>query len=233
MADIGLPLESEFYPTQNMGAAKSVVIFLHGFGASGADLINIAAYLSKILPDTAFYGPDAPEDCEMVSFGFQWFSMDKTDPQMYRRSPSTLPLALEGMHAGVETCAPIINDFINAVLERHNLPPEKLALFCFSQGTMMGLHIALHRKEPLAGVLGFSGALTGPDLIPKDKTHPPIRLIHGAADDVVPAKAMTLARDALLNHNVDVKTHIRPTLGHGIDDGGLFIARDFLVEIFS
>ncbi len=234
MPDLGLPLEDEFYPTQNMGPAQSLVVFLHGYGANGLDLINIASYLDKLLPDTAFYAPDGPQECEITPFGRQWFSLNSVDPHLDRRDPRTLPHALDSMHAGVLSAAPVLNSFIDAILDRHQLPAQKLALFCFSQGTMMGLHLALSRPDTFAGVFGYSGALTGPNTLQRTKAeYPPIWLIHGAADDMIPPQAMALARDALQTIGITAKTHMRPALAHGIDDAGLFIARDGLLEGLS
>jgi len=237
MPDLGLPLDGEFYPTQNMGPAKSAVIFLHGYGANGLDLINIGAYLSKVLPDTVFYAPDGPEECDLTPFGRQWFSLETTDPEMYRRDPRALPKALESMHRGVLQAAPILNTFIDAVMERHELTSDKVALFGFSQGTMMGLHVGLNRPEPVAGIFGFSGALTGPDALPVKMQNggpfPPVWLVHGAADDVLPPQSLGFARDALAKIGITAKTHIRPASGHEIDDAGLFIARDGLLDVLG
>ncbi len=88
MTESGLPLEGAFHPTRNLEIAASAVIFLHGFGASGDDLIDFSGFLAGSLPDTVFYAPDAPEPCEVSPFGRQWFSMDDHDPGLLRRAPA-------------------------------------------------------------------------------------------------------------------------------------------------
>ena len=230
----GLPLEGAFYPTRNLGPATSVVVFLHGYGASGDDLIDFSAYFTGNLPDTAFYAPDAPEPCEITPFGFQWFSLDAFDPEMLRRDPPTLPRALEDLAEGAASAAPRLNDYLSAVMERHGIGPERLAVVGFSQGTMMALHVALRREVPIAALVGFSGGLVGASRLPAEiRCRPPVLLIHGDADEMVPYGALSLANHALSEAGLDVRPHTCRGLGHGIDDQGLFVARDFIFHRFG
>ena len=194
----GLPLEGAFYPTRNLDIATSAVIFLHGFGAGGDDLIDFSAFLSGSLSDTVFYAPDAPEPCEVSPFGYQWFSMEEHDPDMLRRDPRSLPRALEDIHGGVAAAVPRLDAFLDAVMAHHGFGPDRLALVGFSQGTMMALQVALRRRFPLAGVIGFSGALTGESRLPAEiRARPPVLLVHGDADPVVPFGAMSYAAPLL------------------------------------
>lgn len=195
--------------------AKQLVILLHGWGADGPNLIDLAVPLSEVLPDAHFVSPNAPYVCEANPYGYQWFSLIDRQPQH--------------MLAGVINAAEILNHFIDTELEGLKLDESKLALIGFSQGTMAALHVALRRTPQMAAVVGFSGALIAADALSKEITaRPPVCLIHGEADDVVPFRSMEMAAQALKAHGVPVEAHARPFLGHSIDMEGLKAAAEFL-----
>jgi phospholipase/carboxylesterase len=195
--------------------ASSLVVLLHGWGADGNDLIGLAPLLGQVLPDTAFVSPHAPEPCEMSPMGRQWFSlMDRTPQQM---------------EAGAAAVAPLVDALIDQEMERYGLTPDRVALVGFSQGTMMSLYVAPRRAEALACVIGYSGALVGPESLAQDiKSRPPVLLVHGEEDPVVPAAAMTAAAQALLSLEFEVYTDLRPGLAHSIDEEGLKLGCAFL-----
>lgn len=200
------------------GNVKRLVIFLHGLGADGDDLISLAPMLE--LPDTQFASPHAPFPCDMAPYGYQWFSL-------LDRAPVKL---LEG----VKIAAPILNQYIDAQRDRFKLNDSDIALIGFSQGSMMALYTSLRRPKPLAGVVGFSGALIGGHLLKEEASSKlPICLVHGEEDAVVPFGAMGHAEEALQLHGIDVTTHARPYLGHGIDPEGIDIAKSFLKTCFN
>jgi phospholipase/carboxylesterase len=159
----------------------------------------------------------------MAPFGRQWFSLQD-------RRPAAVMLE------GARRNAPALDAFLDEVLQRHALPPSRLALLGFSQGTMMSLYVALRRKEAIAAVLGFSGALLGPELLAMEaRSKPPVMLIHGDADDVVPVGALGMAVTALQQAGIPVEGIIRPGLPHsidsyGIETGGRFLARSLGIE---
>ena len=208
---------------------KRLVILLHGYGADGNDLIGLAPHLANVLPETAFVAPNAPERCEMSPMGYQWFSLSSYDPNMLRRDPAQAAGIYAAMRAGAEKAVPVLEDFIGAELHRYGLTADRLALVGFSQGTMMALHVGLRRADPVAGIVGFSGALLGgPDLQAEIKSRPPVVLIHGDRDDVVPIQAMYHARDMLQSLGVPVTSHVSPGMMHGIANDGLQVAAAFL-----
>ncbi len=198
------------------GAPTSLVMFLHGYGANGQDLISIGNEWQDQLPQTVFVSADAPEPCAMNPFGgFQWFDLTMRDPTEYWR--------------GVNKAAPALNEFINEQLKAYNLKDDALALVGFSQGTMMALHVGLRRKTAPAAIVGYSGKLAGPEHLAKEMTvKPPVLLVHGDMDEVIPVAALSEAETALLDAKVDVRSHISRGVGHGIDLDGLRLGGEHL-----
>ncbi len=203
-----------------------VVLLLHGYGSNGADLLGLVPYWADALPNAVFIGPDAPFVCEMSSMGYQWFSL--------REVMAGAPLADGLRRAGADEVAPTLNALIDDILERFSLPAHKLALVGFSQGTMMALHVALRRAAPVAGVLGFSGLLMDPPSLQAEMTaKPPVLLVHGDADTVVPYASLARAETALNAAGVAVESLTCAHMGHSIDDAGLAAGQRFLQKCLS
>ena len=206
-------------PPKRPGPPRQLVVLLHGVGADGADLIELAPALALRLPQAAFVAPDAPQPCDMAPFGRQWFSLRD-------RRPAALL-------AGVRASAPLLDAFLDAELARHGLDNRQLALVGFSQGTMLALHVALRRAPALAAVLGFSGALLGAERLAEELVaRPPVFLVHGDADEVVPVTALHAAVGGLQAAAVPVQWSVRRSLTHAIDPesiahGGAFLAAAF------
>ncbi len=197
------------------GTAKRLIVFLHGLGADGNDLIGLAPFFAQAFPDAQFLAPNAPEPCDMAPYGYQWFSLREW--------------TMESKLRGTQAAAPTLNAYLDAQLARFSLDDSALALVGFSQGTMMSLYTALRRSKPIAGIVGYSGALIGAELLADElKSKPPVCLIHGMADQVVPFAAMELAENALHAAGVAVEAHARPNLPHSIDEEGIEIAIRFL-----
>lgn len=202
------------------GEAKALVVFLHGYGADGNDLIAIGAEWRRAMPDVAFVSPHAPERCMASPSGRQWFPLTFRDPDERRR--------------GVLAARPALDAFLDAELKRHRLTPDRLALVGFSQGTMMALHVGLRRPAPPAAILGFSGMLVSPEALKAEATgRPPILLVHGERDDVIPIDALFAATDGLAAAEIPVEWHLSPGLGHGIDGEGLRQGAAFLASAFK
>jgi phospholipase/carboxylesterase len=209
------------------GKAKQLVVFLHGYGADGNDLIEIGNQWRSFLPDAAFVAPHAPERCTLSPAGRQWFPLTTR--------------SLEERWRGVVSARPALDAFLSAEMEKHDLDESRLALVGFSQGTMMALHAGLRRRRALAAILGYSGLLaTGPEN-PEDSPRfdgrpPPVLLVHGDEDTVIPADALLVSANALASAEIPTQWHMSAGLGHGIDNagllhGGLFLARSFGLRV--
>jgi phospholipase/carboxylesterase len=200
------------------GRATSLVVLLHGYGASGDDLIPLADELGPLLPDAAFASPNAVEQMPYPGQpAYQWFALTARDPEEYA--------------AGARAAAPPLDAFLEAELARDALPPTRLALVGFSQGTMMSLHVGLRRKVAPAAIVGMSGVIAAAaSLSAEIACRPPVMLIHGSDDEVIPVGAIHLTREALATNGIAVEWHIRDGLGHGIDGEGLRLAASFLAQ---
>ena len=207
------------------GAAKQLVIFLHGYGADGNHLIDIGRAWQQILPDAAFVSPHAPRPCGQAPMGREWFPLTMRDPNE--------------RWTGVNAAAPVLNAFIDAELKRRNLPDSALALVGFSQGTMMSLHVCLRRAAAPAAIVGYSGMLVVPEDIDPDtfageiRSRPPVLLAHGDQDQLIPVQALMHAAQGLAALEVPVEWHVSPGVGHGIDQEGLRQGGEFLVRRFA
>ena len=201
------------------GETRSVVVFLHGYGANGADLLGLADPLGEHLPDTLFVAPDAPESCAGAPFGFQWFPIPWIDG-------SSEEEAERGMRAAVDD----LNAFLDALMVDEDVLPEQVVLFGFSQGTMMSLHVAPRREDAVAGIVAFSGRLLSPETLADEvRVRPPVLLVHGDADDLVPVQSLPEAAEALQKAGwQDVYAHIMKGTGHGIAPDGLGVALAFM-----
>lgn len=206
------------------GEVRAAVVFLHGYGANGADLIGLADVMADHLPDTLFLAPDAPERCIGTPFGLQWFPIPWIDGSSEEMAQDGLLRAAGDLQA-----------FLDGVMVEEDLLPEQVVLFGFSQGTMMALHVAPRRPDAVAGVVAFSGRLLNPELLAEEVLcRPPVLLIHGDADSVVPVQALPAAAEALQVAGwTEVYAHVMKGTGHGIAEDGLAVALAFIRRQFG
>jgi phospholipase/carboxylesterase len=210
---------------RSRGGARQLVIFLHGYGADGNDLIELGRAWQSLLPEAAFVSPHAPEPCGAAPPGRQWFSLT------FREKNERW--------IGVNKSAPVLERFIDEELNRNNLAGSALALVGFSQGTMMALHVGLRRAERPAAIVGYSGMFVlpdgaGPDAVSGDiKVRPPVLLVHGDRDDLIPAQALLLSARYLAALEIPTEWHLSAGLGHGIDQEGLRHGGEFLTRRFA
>jgi phospholipase/carboxylesterase len=201
-----------------LGQARSIVVFVHGYGADGADLLGLSQPLAPHLPGTAFYAPNAPESCTGNPFGFQWFPIPWLDGS-----------SEQAARDGLEAASADFNAFLDQIMTAEGVGPEALALVGFSQGTMISLHVAPRRAVPFAGVVGFSGRLLEAERLDAETTaRPPVLLVHGDADEVVPISSLSDAADALDAAGFEVYAHVSKGTAHGIAHDGLSLALSFL-----
>lgn len=200
--------------------AKKLMILLHGVGANGNDVFNLVPHFAEALPDTAFFSPDAPFPCDLAPVGLQWFSLkDRREDILIK---------------GLAMAAPYLNQCIDEKMQQYKLQDKDVILMGFSQGTMLALYTALRRKKPLGAVLGYSGALIGIRKLKDDLvSRPPVCLVHGEDDMVVPFLAFQEAVVALQQADFFIHAYSQENVGHGIDPAGLKVGIEFLQHIFS
>jgi len=207
-------------PPVSGGKPRRLVILLHGLGADGNDLIGLQQYWGRLVPEAEFVSPNAPFPCDMAPYGYQWFSAQDRSP------PAVL--------AGVRAAAPSIDAFIDDELAKRGLEASDAALVGFSQGTMMSLFVGLRREKPLAGILGYSGRLIAPDLLASElRSRPPVLLVHGTDDPLVPFESLAAAEAGLQRAGVPVETLACVGVPHSIDPEGLERGGRFLREALS
>jgi len=200
-------------------APKQIVLLLHGFGSSGSDMISLAPTWQQRLPNALFLAPHAPQRTGFGA-GYQWWGLSELTPR--------------ALAAGAALAAPAIDEFIDRKLMQYGLTEAELAIIGFSQGTMMALHVGLRRPAQVAAIVGYSGMLTGGDgLNHASITKPPVLLVHGSHDPVVPVAALHAAEKELKHLGVAVTTHISSGLGHSVDPLGLRLGGDFVSKAFA
>jgi phospholipase/carboxylesterase len=204
------------------GTVKTLVVFVHGYGADGNDLLSLGDPLAEHMPDTVFYAPNAPNKCQMNPMGYEWFPIPWIDGSTE-----------EAANAGMDEAAQLFDDWLTDMMKAEGVTAAQTMLVGFSQGTMMSLHVGPRRGEQLAGIVGFSGRLLRPDALGEVQSKPPILLIHGDADDVVPPASMPEAAEALTEAGFEVFTHVSKGTGHGIAPDGLGLSLQFMIEKFG
>ena len=186
------------------GRAVCLIVLLHGYGADGDDLIDLADTWADALPGAAFVSPHAPEPCPGSPTGRQWWDLGDRD--------------MATRHTGVARAAAALDPFLDAELARLGVASDAYALMGFSQGAMTALHTGLRRPIPPRAILAYSGMLIDP---PPSGVATEVLLVHGTEDPVIPADASRAAATALAAARVPTDLLLLPGLAHGIDPGGL------------
>lgn len=198
------PISGPHWGPRSGGQPRQLVVLCHGLGADGHDLIDLAPQWATALPDAIFVAPDAPEPFAGAPFGRQWFAIGERE-------------------SGVRTARVALDRFLDAELAARGLPADAYALMGFSQGAMTALYTGLRRAVPPRVILSYSGALIDPGSLAAEMTRPPppVLLVHGQVDPVVPIVASQEAEQQLRAAGVAVETLWCANLPHGIDAAGL------------
>ena len=198
--------------------ARQLVVLVHGYGADGHDLIGLGEAWRTILPDAAFIAPHTPDPCPAAPGGRQWFPLSVRNPEEIRR--------------GVAEAGPKFDAFLDRELAHYGLADKDLALVGFSQGTMLSLWVGPHRPGRIAGIVGYSGLIAWSLQREHNSAHkPPVLLVHGENDPVVPSIALPATRNALTGAGFQVESHMSPGLAHGIDADGIARGGRFLQDV--
>jgi phospholipase/carboxylesterase len=195
----------------------SIVVLLHGYGDTAENFLFLGAFLSQLLPDTLFVALNGPIPCKTIPDTRQWLSTPKNKrPQLLKE---------------INNLTPPLNQYLDNLLKTHNIPPEKMALFGFSQGARIALHIGLRRPQ-CAGVIAFSGSyLHDPAAV--NLAQPPILLIHGMEDQKAPVSLAHKSHEQFDALKMPVTLVLLRGVSHDIDPQGVGIAGEFLQDCFS
>ena len=218
-------IENNIYrrPPAAGGKSSNLVVFLHGYGADGKDLIDLANPFAMAMPNASFISPDAPNPCAMSPSGREWFPIDQIPTGAIKASESLL-------------------DLIEAEVQNLGLSFKEVILIGFSQGAMMSMQCLLINKYQFGAIIGFSGALRIENIeaannqIIKGKhvfAATPVLLVHGEQDEVVPFESLVNSKNLLNQVGFDVKTLSRPNLGHGIDPEGISAGMELLKKLIN
>ncbi len=201
-------------------APNALVVLIHGYGSNGADMIGLAGLIRPLLPDAAFVAPNAPSSMPHMASAYQWFSLQTLSPAEFLQ--------------GAQAAAPALDAFLDEELADAGLTDDRLLLVGFSQGTMIALHVGLRRSQTPAGIIGFSGILVAPERLAAEvRSRPPILLVHGTSDEVVPFRSLDAAAGALRSARLEVETHVSQGAGHTVDQGGLAAAAAFANRVLG
>lgn len=201
------------------GTTKKLMVLLHGYGSDGNDLISLGTFWRDRLADTMFVAPNAPQPCDINPAGYQWFPVDGNDLATSWRN-------------GAASAGPVIKQFLQDLWAETGLEAKDTLLVGFSQGAMMALDVGLSIDETLMGIIAFSGGLVAPEEVGElVKSRPPVCLLHGAEDDIVPVRMSVVSSEALKKQGLDVTIHISPGAGHMIAPDGIEIANEFIAKV--
>jgi phospholipase/carboxylesterase len=207
-----IKLSGPMLPPKSGGAAKQLMVLLHGYGADGTDLIGLGGEWRDAYPDMLFVSPNAPWQCGRNPGGFEWFALGDRPVEDFRRE-------------GADLARPVIVNFLIDLWSQTGLSARDTVLAGFSQGAMMALHTALSLDQPVRAVLSFSGALIPPV---EPWSRPPVALVQGDLDQVVPVQLSLDAEKALKTAGVPAELFIEQGMSHGIAPDGLGFASAFL-----
>ena len=208
-------LESASVSPLSKNKPRQAIILCHGYGGDGKDISALAISWQRFLPDAVFLCPNAPEVCADNPQGFQWFDLISEDKE----------IILEKSLIAEEK----LNTFLDQVSNNFQLEPFNLALVGFSQGSMIGIQVALKKKEQINCLIGYSGkVINQKHLSDNINSKPKIFLMHGANDTIVPPTYLLEAKAYLKKHGINTKTKMFKNCEHKIPVEGSSLGLGFL-----
>jgi phospholipase/carboxylesterase len=185
------------------------IVALHGWGANARDLASLTPFFD--LPDYQFIFPDAPFPHPQVPGGKMWYDLQTNDPR------------------GLLESRQLLEELLLSLENTTAVPLSRTILSGFSQGGAMTLDAGLNM--PLAGLICLSGYLHSAGAVSQDVV-PPILMVHGTRDSVVPVSLALKARDTLLAAGASVQ-YREFNMAHEIQPEVVSLMRSFVVETVS
>ncbi len=215
----------KFFEHSAVTNPKYLVIFLHGYGSSGENLLDLAHEFGHVLPDAHFISPNAIEPWEGgFPNAYQWFSLANWGANR----------DLQKVAESVKKANEILGKFIAEQLERFNLKPDSLFLIGFSQGAMMSMYQGLVMPKKPAGIISYSGKLILPEHLGEiTASKPDICLVHGKLDSVLPFTNFLEAEKLLQENEIPFESHAVEHLDHTIDIHGIRAGMHFVKNILN
>ncbi len=197
-------------PPKTNQPPKGLIVILHGWGANAKDVAYLLPYFN--LPDYQFLFPNAPFPYPYSAIGRAWYD-----------------LTTENIYQGLTQSRQLLTDWLQSLESSTGVPLSRTILSGFSQGGAMTLDIGLNL--PLAGLVSLSGYLhpgAGNVETQNLASLPPVLIMHGRQDTVVPLEAAVLARETLESLGAAVQNY-EFDMGHEIRPEMLELLRNFVV----
>ena len=213
-------LKSTIIRPEKKEKIKNAIILLHGYGGDGNDISILSLNWKRYLPNTIFLCPNGPEKCFVNPSGFQWFDLNKDDPQYILNESKKAEEKLK--------------QYINEIKIEFNLNNNQICLSGFSQGCMMSINVGLVNEDPFNCIVGFSGKIIDQDDLKKRKKNSTeLLLIHGDQDEIVSPSFLLEAKDFFIRNNIEIETHLVKDCGHNIPIEASSLALNYILKKFN
>lgn len=198
---------------------KRIILFLHGYGANGEDLLTIGRHWQDSLPHTLFIAPNAPYPHAQIPNGFMWFDFKDTSA-----------ITSDDIKNGLNAVRPIIQDYLQTLAKTYGVPLANIILVGFSQGAMIALDTLACTSE-IKTIIEYAGIYYPMHNLIENAVSKQALLVHGTDDTVVPYHHMSEAEKALTKFGIHVTSITCTGLGHSISDQGIAAGETFLKEV--
>lgn len=183
---------------------KKIVLFLHGYGSNGSDLMTLKDYFHLNQSEIEFISPNAPESCEFNFFGYQWFALNER--------------TVEEISRGLKSAFFYLDDIVNNIIKKFEVKTEQISILGFSQGSMLATYYALQKEMSFQNIFSLSGSLPKKILeeIDLKKNITKYLIFHGKIDDVVSANQALETHQFLVDQKIESQIIIDDNCGHSI-----------------